>query len=206
MLNYMSRRSHSDSGSRGSSSSSSCSSSSSVSSNGAASNSSSPSPRNNAPNTSAHAKVRSVPLETVRQLLIGSLDPIELAREILPASDIAAVVEYNSAPYRPPLDLKRHDIRTVEDVLFVGLSYVGFEGRLNVRPELKQARFVAHYKLIPQTMLDVWYWFNGNDEDGIDFKRLLYTVNFLKLCKCMCAIFCKNVYLCLSQHLVLVLQ
>jgi hypothetical protein len=127
---------------------------------------------------------RTVPIETVRALLIGEIDPVELAREILPAKDLAAVIAYNRTPYRPALDLKRHDIRTAEDVLFVGLCYVGFEGRRqNVSYKVKQGRFCAHFKLVPQTVLDVWNWFNENDEKGIEFKRLLYSLNFLKLCK-----------------------
>jgi hypothetical protein len=126
----------------------------------------------------------SIPIETVRDLLIGAIDPVEFAREHLPPRDVAAVIAYNCAPYRPALDLKRHDIRTVEDVLFVGLCYVGFEAqRQNIRHKVKEGRFCAHFKLIPQTVLDVWHWLNENDEEGIEFHRLLYSLNFLKLCK-----------------------
>jgi hypothetical protein len=147
-----------------------------------------------------------VPLTTVRALLMGSIDPIELAQQILPAKDIPAVVRYNSTPYREKVDLKGHPLVTQEDVLFVGLSYVGFEGeRYNVREKLKFDRFFAHYKLHPLTVLDVWNYFNEHDEafGKRDFKVFLYTLNFLKLCKYIVLFFARAAvfYSCLLLHL-----
>lgn len=115
---------------------------------------------------------------------MGNLDPVALAQEILPSSDLAAVIHYNSAPYRPPLDIERHDIVTIEDVMFVGLTYVGFDGkRQEIRLSMNIERFCAHYKLCPEAILDAWNYFNEFGEESIVFKRLLFTLNFLKCCE-----------------------
>lgn len=115
---------------------------------------------------------------------MGNLDPVRVAQDILPPSDLAPVVRYNSAPYRPPLDLEHHDIATAEDVMFVGLSYVGFGNtRQNVRFSLSLERFCAHYKLCPEAILDAQNYFSEFGEETIDFKRLLFTLNFLKCCE-----------------------
>ena len=124
-----------------------------------------------------------VPIDVVRKLLIGALDPIELAKDILPPEDMVAVVRYNSSPYQPPVNLVNHDIVTKEDVEFVALSYVGFEGRLDTRAKLQHDRFVAHFKLIPETVLDVWKYFKQSEEDCFSFKELLLTLNWLKVCE-----------------------
>ena len=131
-----------------------------------------------------HNEDSSVPIDIVRKLLMGNIDPVELARDILPHSDLAAVVRYNSAPYRPALDLDRYEIATVEDILMVGLTYVGFDGpHQDIRDEMNRERFCSHFKLCPETILDAWHYFNENSDDGIEFKRLLISLNFLKLCK-----------------------
>ena len=133
---------------------------------------------------STHTTQEHIPIDTVRKLLMGHIDPVELAQEILPHEDLAAVVRYNSAPFRPPLDLKNHCIVTSEDVLFVGLTYVGFEGkRQDVRPKMNIERFCSHYKLCPESILDAWNYFNEWGDNVLEFRRLLISLNFLKCCK-----------------------
>lgn len=135
-------------------------------------------------NQQEHNADQSVPTDTVRKLLMGYLDPVELARDILPPSDLAVVVRYNSAPYRPALDLEKHEIATAEDIVMVGLTYVGFDGpRQNIRDEMNRERFFSHYKLCPEAILDAWNYFNENSNDGIEFRHLLISLNFLKLCE-----------------------
>jgi hypothetical protein len=87
----------------------------------------------------------SVPISTVRRLLMGHVDPVRLAHQILPHDDLPAVVRYNSAPYRPTLDLSSHKIiYRAEDVLFVGLTYVGFDGPWqNIVEEKSRERFFS---------------------------------------------------------------
>ena len=137
--------------------------------------------------TSASTPSDTVPIDTVRKLLMGYLDPIDLARQILPPSDLAAVVRYNSAPYRPPLDLKNHAIATAEDVLFVGLTYVGFDGkRQNIRDYMNVERFCSHYKLCPEAIFDAWNYFQENSDEVIEFQDLLISLNFLKSCEWSC--------------------
>lgn len=99
----------------------------------------------------------SVPIETVRKLLMGNADPVELAMEILPRSDLAAVVRYNSAPYRPPLDLDSYAIATAEDILFVGLTYAGFDGpRQNRKHIIMWNDFVLIIRCAPRQ-----FWTHG---------------------------------------------
>lgn len=133
-----------------------------------------------------HQNTNDVPFETVRALLMGDIDPVELAQQILPAKDISAVIRYNSAPIRPKLDLTSHPIVTKDDILFIALSYVGFEDRQDVRARLNNDRYFAHYKLHPSSVLDAWNYFTEYDDNGgkLCFKVFLYTLNFLKLCKC----------------------
>lgn len=121
---------------------------------------------------------------------MGHVDPVGLAHQILPHDDLPAVVRYNSAPYRPTLDLSSHEIITAEDVLFVGLTYVGFDGpRQNIVEEKSRERFFSHFKLCPEAILDSYRYFNEHGGlDTMDFKWLLITLSFLKLCKSYCAI------------------
>lgn len=132
----------------------------------------------------------SVPIETVRKLLMGTIDPVDLARQILPPKDLAAVVRYSSAPYRPKLDLRSHNIITAEDVLFVGLTYVGFDGsRQDIRDEMNRERFCSFFKLCPEGILDAYRYFSEHSEeegDIMEFRFFLIALNFLKLCKSFC--------------------
>ncbi|KAL3795955.1 hypothetical protein ACHAWO_010211 [Cyclotella atomus] len=127
----------------------------------------------------------SVPIETVRKLLMGTIDPVDLARQILPPKDLAAVVRYSSAPYRPKLDLRSHNIITAEDVLFVGLTYVGFDGsRQDIRDEMNRERFCSFFKLCPEGILDAYRYFSEHSEeegDIMEFRFFLIALNFLKL-------------------------
>ena len=134
--------------------------------------------------TSVSEPINTVPIDTVRKLLMGQLDPVELAKDILPQSDLAGVVRYNSAPYRPPLDLKKHEIATAEDILFVGLTYVGFDGkRQNIRGYMNLERFCSHYKICPEAIFDAWKYFLHNSDETIEFEDLLLSLNFLKCCE-----------------------
>ena len=125
-----------------------------------------------------------VPLEIVRDLLLGNLDPVKFAQDNLPAEDVAAVLQLKRGQLQQKVDLKHYRICTREDVLLVGLTYAGFEGkRQNVCHKTNNERFSAFYKLLPESILDAKNYFDEYD-DGITFERFLFTLNFLKLCKC----------------------
>ena len=124
-----------------------------------------------------------VSLEIVRRLLMGTLDPVQFARENFAPEDVATVVQHNFNLAFPKIDLKRHQVDTKEDVLFVGLSYAGFEkDRQNVREKMNNERFHAFYKLCPEAVLDAKNYFDNYGEGVLTFERLLYMLNFLKLC------------------------
>jgi hypothetical protein len=59
-----------------------------------------------------------VPYKMVRLLLLGELSPIDLALR---------VKRINTCGFRPKVQLSDIKINTVEDVLFVGLCYAGFD-------------------------------------------------------------------------------
>ena len=123
-------------------------------------------------------------LEIVQDLILGNLEPVKFAQDNLPAEDVAAVLHLNRDQCQQKVDLKHHRICTREDVLLVGLTHAGFEGnRQNVCHKTNYKRFCAFYKLLPESILDAKYYFDRYD-DAITFKRFLFTLNFLKLCKC----------------------
>ncbi len=125
-----------------------------------------------------------VPLEIVQDLLLGNLDPVRFAQDNLPAEDVAAVLHLERDQRHQKVDLKHHRICTREDVLLVGLTYAGFDSkRQNVCRKTNNERFCAFYKLLPESILDAKNYFDEYD-DGITFERFLFTLNFLKLCKC----------------------
>ena len=125
-----------------------------------------------------------VPLEIVRDLLLGNLDPVKFAQDNLPAEGVAAVLHLKRGQHQQKVDLKHHRICTREDVLLVGLTYAGFEGkRQNVCHKTNNERFSAFYKLLPESILDAKNYFDEYD-DSITFERFLFMLNFLKLCKC----------------------
>jgi hypothetical protein len=68
-----------------------------------------------------------VSFEIVRRLLMGTLYPVQFARKNFTPEDVAAVVHHNFNLVFSMIDLVRHHVYTKEDVLFVGLSYAGFE-------------------------------------------------------------------------------
>ena len=125
-----------------------------------------------------------VPLEIVRELLLGNLDPVKFAQDNLPAEDVAAMLHLKRDQHQQKVDLKHHRICTREDVLLVGLTYAGFEGKCqNVCHTTNNECFSAFYKLLPESILEAKNYFDEYD-DGITFERFLFTLNFLKLCKC----------------------
>ena len=120
----------------------------------------------------------------VRELLLGNLEPVKFALDNLPAEDVAAMLHLKRDQHQQKVDLKHHRICTREDVLLVGLTYAGFEGkRQNVCRKTSIERFCAFYKLLPESILDAKNYFDEYD-DGITLERFLFTLNFLKLCKC----------------------
>ncbi|KAL7474376.1 hypothetical protein ACHAW6_000351, partial [Cyclotella cf. meneghiniana] len=103
------------------------------------------------------------------------------AQDNLPAEDVAAVLHLERDQRHQKVDLKHHRICTREDVLLVGLTYAGFDGkRQNVCRKTNNERFCAFYKLLPESILDAKNYFDEYD-DGITFERFLFTLNFLKL-------------------------
>jgi hypothetical protein len=125
-----------------------------------------------------------VPLEIVQDLLLGNLDPVKFAQDNLPAEDDAAGLHLKRDQCQQKMDLKHHRICTREDVLLVGLTFAGFEGKhQNVCCKTNNECFCAFYKLLPESILDTKNYFDKYNDD-ITFERFLFMLNFLKLCKC----------------------
>ena len=96
-----------------------------------------------------------MPLEIVQDLLLGNLDPVKFAQDNLPAEDVAAVLHLKRDQRQQKVDLKHHRICTREDILLVGLTYAGFEGKhQHVCRKTNNECFCAFYKLLPESILD----------------------------------------------------
>jgi hypothetical protein len=54
---------------------------------------------------------------------------VVFAQDNLPPEDVAAVIHLKRDPHRQKVDLKHDCLYTKEVVLFVGLTYTGFEGK-----------------------------------------------------------------------------
>jgi hypothetical protein len=101
-----------------------------------------------------------VPIETVRLLLLQKLSPIDLANELLTANEARLVTILNTDDsYYPKQKLNEVKIHTVEDVLFVGLCYVGFDSKRQSCTEnisdISLKRFSSFYKACPEAVLDL---------------------------------------------------
>ena len=98
-----------------------------------------------------------------------------------PASTPSRKKDERSISYRytvPKLDAR---IMTADDILFCGLSFVGFgEGRQRVVIETSVHRFKAHYGPEPRTVKDLMLDL-CNDFPDTTFKELLMGLNWLKL-------------------------
>lgn len=125
-----------------------------------------------------------VPYKTVRLLLLGELSPIDLANEVLSPEEALRVKHINTCGFRPKVQLSDIKINTVEDVLFVGLCYAGFDQDRQICQvsALDIGRFSSFYKAGPEIILDLR---NHLVEYGgsVDFMHLLWALNFLKLCE-----------------------
>jgi hypothetical protein len=58
---------------------------------------------------------------------LGELSPIDLANELLSPEEALRVKHINTCGFCPKVQLSDLKINTVEDVLFVGLCYAGFD-------------------------------------------------------------------------------
>ena len=121
-----------------------------------------------------------VPLKTVRGLLLGQVDPIDLAKQILSPGDAKVVMRLNTEHYREKTKVEKLKIYTVQDVIFVSLCYVGFDAeRQGSSDGTARSRFQSFFKACPEAVLDLK---NHLDEgESVEFKHLLWTLNFLKL-------------------------
>ena len=91
------------------------------------------------------------------------------------------------------IDSGRIMLLTVEDILFFGLSYVGFgEERQQVRDKLSVDRFKAHFGPEPRTCLDVLLDLKEHFGSDVIYKDVMMAMNWLKLCE---------FFLFLSYHL-----
>jgi hypothetical protein len=115
---------------------------------------------------------------------LGELSPIDLANDLLSPEEALRVKHMHTCDFRPQVKLNDVKINTVEDVLFVGLCYAGFDkDRQTCRVSaLASKRFNAFYKASPEIILDLR---NHMVEYGgsVDFMHLLWALNFLKLCE-----------------------
>ena len=81
------------------------------------------------------------------------------------------------------MSLGRNMFLTSEDILFFGLSYVGFgEERQNVRSTLNIDRFKAHFGPEPRTVKDVLHDLKAEFGSNIVYRNVMMTMNWLKLC------------------------
>lgn len=125
-----------------------------------------------------------VPLETVRLFLLQKLNPIDLANELLTANEARLVTILNTDDsFYPKQKLNEVKIHTVEDVLFVGLCYVGFDSKRQSCTEnisdISLERFSSFYKACPEAVLDLRNHLNENET--VNFMHLFWALNFLKL-------------------------
>ena len=86
-------------------------------------------------------------------------------------------------------------ITTAEDILCLGLDYVGFMDRQTCREPFSLKRFNAHYGPEPATVIDMLNVLKEK-HGKISFKFFMMSLNFLKCCKCMCCIDFRDINLC----------
>ncbi|KAL7537796.1 hypothetical protein ACHAWF_011304 [Thalassiosira exigua] len=74
---------------------------------------------------------------------------------------------------------------TEEDILFFGLSYVGFgEARQHVRMSMNIDRFKAHFGPDPRTVKDILLDLKEDFASNIVYKDVMMAMNWLKLYDC----------------------
>ena len=108
----------------------------------------------------------------------------------VPSSDISEDNEGNNSiarnnnNQRYGIDVERQMILTEEDILFFGLTYIGFgEERQQVRDSLNVQRFKAHFGPEPITVKDLLLDLKEDFGSGIIYKDVMMAMNWLKLCK-----------------------
>ena len=90
---------------------------------------------------------------------------------------------FRSDNHRYGVSIERKMLLTNEDILFFGLSYVGFgEERQNVRSTLNIDRFKAHFGPEPRTVKDILHDLKEEFGSNIVCRDAMMAMNWLKLC------------------------
>lgn len=80
--------------------------------------------------------------------------------------------------------LDRPMLLTNEDILFFGLTYVGFDDkRQKVRNTLNVDRFKAHFGAEPRTIKDLLNDLKEEFTSDLIYRDVMMTLNWLKICK-----------------------
>lgn len=130
-----------------------------------------------------------IPLDALKELLLGRLNPVDLANELLSPEDALAITKQHTEPLVKKIKLDTVKISTVQDVLYVGLCYAGFDAkRQSCRERISIERFQSFYKACPEAVLDLKTYMDTeldlDEGEQVDFMHLLWALNFLKLCEC----------------------